>query len=68
VALKVHNNVTNKSKWDFDIISVEADGDDNDDGFINLLCAYTGDVYDSWEWEDFEYFILIEGRMPECME
>ena len=46
-------------KYDIDIVYVECDED-----YFGMFYRDTGDFYDAWEWDDVEYFILLEGEMP----
>lgn len=59
VALQVTNTATKKKAWEFDVIEFDCDGDG-----ASLRYRGGGDHYDSWEWNDFEYFQLLEGTMP----
>lgn len=58
VAIWVTNNKTKKSRWDLDVVRWNCDGESAHLEYDN------GDSYDSWNWEDVEYFALIEGAMP----
>ena len=62
VALQVHSKLTKTTKWEFEVLTVRSDGD--------WLCLETGggETYDSWNWEDFEYFQLLDGSMPTFAE
>lgn len=58
VAVQVHNWKTKKTEWEFDVVVVDCDGD-------GMFLKYEGgDLYDKWDWFDFEYFCLLEGDMP----
>jgi len=58
VAVLVRNNKTGGTKWEFDCVEVKVDCDGSS------LYYKNGDIYDSWSWDDFEYFSLLEGDMP----
>lgn len=45
-------------KWDFDVVKANCDGE----GMV--LEDREGNPYDAWQWDDFEYFALLEGEMP----
>lgn len=57
-AIKVENQKTRKTTWEFDVVTVRCDGD--------WLCLEYrgGETYDAWTFEDFEYFHVLEGPMP----
>lgn len=59
VALRVKNNATQTQKWEFDKVRFNCDGED-----ASLEIGDSGEPYDAWTWEDFEYFALLEGDMP----
>ena len=62
VALKVKNNTTGKTKWEFDIVRMDCDGE------VASLYYEGDEIYDKWSWFDFEYFYLLEGAMPIARE
>jgi hypothetical protein len=45
-------------QWEFATVSVQCDEDEF------TLLEPGGDTYDAWNWEDFEYFALLDGEMP----
>jgi hypothetical protein len=59
VALRVRNNKTNTERWEFDVVEFDCDGE-------SACLYYRGktEIYGSWTWNDFEYFMLLEGSMP----
>lgn len=59
VALQVKNSKTKKVRWEFDVVETDCDG-------YRMTLYYRGksEIYDSWNFEDFEYFYLLEGKMP----
>jgi hypothetical protein len=59
VALQVSNNKTGVTKWEFDTVMADCDGES-----MGLRCPCNGDTYDAWLWEDFEFFALLGGEMP----
>ena len=44
--------------FDFDVVETNADGEGMD------LTYSSGEPYDAWLWDDFEYFVLLRGEMP----
>lgn len=59
VALRVMNGFLGKEYWQFDVVEFDCDGDG-----ASLYYRGKSECYDSWVWDDFEYFMLLEGRMP----
>lgn len=58
VALQVENVRTGKKVWEFDVVVTECDGD-------GMHLRYEGgEYYDKWNWFDFEFFYLLDGKMP----
>lgn len=59
VALRVEDDKTKALNWDFDVVELDCGGDE-------ALLYYRGksELYTAWEWDDFEYFALIDGDMP----
>lgn len=60
IALKVRNNRTKTERWEFDCVKFDCDGDGASLKYRSEECEY----YSSWEWDDFEYFCLLDGEMP----
>lgn len=60
VATLVRNNKLGGIKYEYDCVEIRANGDGA------RLYYRNGDIYDAWNWEDFEFFTLIEGDMPYC--
>jgi hypothetical protein len=60
VALKVRRNKDGTEFWDFDVVTCECD----DEGVNLMYRGYAREPYDAWTWRDFEYFALLEGKMP----
>lgn len=58
VALQVRDNKSGKTNWEFDVVVMDCDGEGAS------LRYEGGEYYDKWNWEDFEYFSLLEGPMP----
>ena len=59
VALQVSSN-GGPYTWDFDVVQVNCDGEGMD------LTYRGGEPYDAWLWDDFEYFALLDGEMPQA--
>lgn len=59
VAIEVNNNKTGKTRWDFDVLRFDCDGES-----AYLTYRDSHEFYDKWCWSDFDYFILLEGDMP----
>lgn len=59
VALQVKNNKTGVSRWEFDVVEFDCDVEG-----ASLYYRGKPEAYDSWAWEDFEFFALLEGDMP----
>lgn len=57
-ALQVKNSVKKTVRWEFDVLTVRCDGD------WMILETGGGEIYDSWGFEDFEYFHILDGREP----
>lgn len=58
-AVHVHSNKTNTDYWDIQIVNVEVDDADE-----YIYCYVNGE---HWGWETYQinYFVLLEGVMPE---
>ena len=59
VALQVKNGKTKKVRWEFDVVEIDCDGEG-----MSLWYRGKSELYDSWSWEDFSHFCLLEGVMP----
>lgn len=46
-------------RWDFDVVEMDCDGEGASMWFRNK-----SEVYDSWSWDDVEYFKVLEGNEP----
>lgn len=57
VAVYVYSNYAGKSEWEIDRIRVRCD----DDGASFLHDNDFDDPYDSWAWEDIEYYIQLSA-------
>lgn len=62
IAVMVKNSIKESERWELDVIRVSCDGD------WFCLEYRSGEIFDAWEWEDVEYFHLIEGEMPTTCE
>ena len=60
VALRVNKGF--KLHWEFDVVKWDCDGEGGH--MVHRGANGIYEAYDVWEWEDFEYFYLIEGSMP----
>ena len=58
VALQVRNNKTKITKWDFEVVVTNCDGED-----MSLMTS-EGEYFSGWQWIDFDYFCLLDGEMP----
>ena len=45
--------------WELAVVQVQCD-----ENMFNLL-SEDGDCYDAWDWDDFEYFYVINGEIEE---
>lgn len=57
-ALQVKNNALGTTRWEFDVLEFDCDGEGAS------LRYPDGEYYDSWTWDAFEYFALLDGQMP----
>jgi hypothetical protein len=58
IAVFVENSRTRTKKWEFDIVSASC----NDE---RLSLVYeNGEPYDTWTWDDIDYFAVLEGKEP----
>lgn len=62
VAIEVMNKESKTTLWEFDVIEIYCD----DDG-ATLYYRGQSEIYDSWEWNDFSYFHLLDGEMPTAL-
>ena len=60
VATKVINNVSKKTRWEISAIEAHADWEDE----VYFSYVNGGEVWDSWDWDDVEWFVVLEGECP----
>lgn len=61
-ALRVKNERTGKTAWEYHIVRANCDGE-------NVYWEYQGgESFDGWDFSDFEYFYLLSGEMPSSNE
>ena len=60
LAFFITNNESGKEYWEFESIRIKT----YDEERISLLYDSTGDSYSAFNFEDCEYFHIIEGSEP----
>ena len=59
IAVNVTNTKSGQTNWEFDCVEFDCDGDG-----ANLVYRGSREPFDSWSWDDIEFFHLLEGDMP----